>query len=160
MDLLRPDSTYTAPVAGNGHQGRNGDSTAASLSNGKMVAAPEEPPATIDDTGAGEDPAGYGETRAGGELPARLKQSSEYLGWDLRNLEVVDAWQEDELKFFVFQLDAATTNTEAPAEAPRVLFTVNAGDSRPVSAVMITPPSGEEAGVADAPGHDRVDQAR
>ncbi len=83
-----------------------------------------------------------------------LQSSPEYgaISQRVANPKPVDAWQEDGLHFFIFELlrvDGAGAVPPA-AEAPVVIFTMHPEEAAPVSVVAVTPiPGGEHAEVVD-----------
>ena len=59
----------------------------------------------------------------------------------------MDSWQEDELHFFVFRLEAATREA---AEPPMAVFAATSNPREVVSAVIVSPSlDGETAEVVD-----------
>ncbi len=83
-----------------------------------------------------------------------LQSSPEYGAISQRvvNPKPVDAWQEDGLHFFVFELlrDDGDGAVPPAAEAPVAVFTMHPEETTPISAVVVTPiPGGEEAEVVD-----------
>jgi hypothetical protein len=77
-----------------------------------------------------------------------LKRSSAYglIRPRVAALKPLDAWQADELHFFLFQLKAA--DGVSSDSAPQALFAMRADETRPVSALVITPDL--EVGIATA----------
>ena len=68
----------------------------------------------------------------------------------MANPRAVDAWQEEGLHFFVFQLLPADGAAAVPAEPPVAVFAMHPEEPAPVSAVVVTPSaSGTEAEVMD-----------
>jgi hypothetical protein len=62
----------------------------------------------------------------------------------------LDAWQEDDLHFFVFQLrpdDGEEMEHEAESESPVAVFVMDSASDAPISAVVVRP-SGDGAEVA------------
>lgn len=78
------------------------------------------------------------------KLLAPLKRSAEYgaLRPRVANLRPIDAWLEDELHFFVFQLSPTEgqADGETPSgDAPVAVFAMHPASPEPVSAVIVTP---------------------
>jgi len=73
------------------------------------------------------------------------------------DLRPVDAWEEDNLHYFVFRLTPADPGAPPPAEAPLAVFVMQPGTSQPVSAVVVTGREGQ-AEVSDLlrPGDVRI----
>ncbi len=85
-----------------------------------------------------------------------LKRSSEYrtIRPRVAELKPADAWQEEGLHFFVFQLlpleAMDNEDSRSTAEPPMAVFAMHPEVPTPVSAVVVTPSTtGEEAQVID-----------
>jgi hypothetical protein len=88
-----------------------------------------------------------------------LKRSPEYRAIRRRvaSPRPVDSWFDQELHFFVFQLQAAHGSGGNGTEPPVAVFTMHPEAPGPISAVAITPrPDGAEAEVMDLLQPDRV----
>lgn len=75
------------------------------------------------------------------QLLVRLKHSLEYqvIRDRLGSFEPVDAWQEEDLHFFVFQLRAVDSLFANPSEPAVAVFTMHPQRGDMVSAVIVTP---------------------
>ena len=109
--------------------------------------------------------AGDGLPCADAALLLPLKRSHEYRAIRRRvaSPRPVDSWFDQELHFFVFQLQAMNGNGSRShgAEPPVAVFTMHPEAPEPISAVMITPnPNGAEAEVTDLRVPERVYSAR
>lgn len=81
-----------------------------------------------------------------------LKKSPEYrtIRPRVAKPRAIDAWQEEGLHFFVFELKAAESAPAQPSELPVVVFTMHPEETAPVSVAIVTPrPDGEEAEVVN-----------
>ena len=88
-----------------------------------------------------------------------LKRSPEYRAIRRRvaSPRPVDSWFDQELHFFVFQLQCANGAGRNGAEPPVAVFTMHPEAPEPISAVLITPnPNGAEAEVTDLRVPERV----
>ena len=90
-----------------------------------------------------------------------LKRSPEYRAIRRRvaSPRPVDSWFDQELHFFVFQLQAMNGNGSGSngAEPPAAVFAMHPEAPEPISAVLITPnPNGAEAEVTDLRVPERV----
>ena len=85
------------------------------------------------------------------ELLPALRASAEFgsIADRVTDAEPYDAWQEDALHYFVFQLQPNGIESP-PDEPPMAVFVMDGNANDPVSAVSVTPlPDGEEAMVTD-----------
>jgi hypothetical protein len=88
-----------------------------------------------------------------------LKRSSEYRAVRRRvaSPRPVDSWFDQELHFFVFQLQAVNGSGANRAEPPVAVFTMHPEAPEPLSAVVVTPSlNGAEAEVTDLRQPDRA----
>ena len=67
------------------------------------------------------------------------------IGDRVRDRQPTDTWQENELHFFVFDLESEGSDRAADQDGPVAVFAMHPGMGWPVSAVVITPQAGGQA---------------
>ena len=154
VDLRQPDSAYTAPLLGDDHpaQHQNGDGPSQPIHDLKVDAPSDEQTRLQGSASTGQDRDGDERTSADFALLGPLRQSPEYqaIHSRLADPDPADAWQEDDLHFFVFQLLPVEGAGATLVEPPVAVFTMSPEEPAPVSAVVVTPSAnGEEPTVLD-----------
>jgi hypothetical protein len=85
-------------------------------------------------------------------LLAPLKKSPEYrtIRPRVASPQAIDSWQDEEVHFFVFQLNPVEGAAAVLDDPPVVVFAMHPEEPAPVSVVVVTPkPGGEDAEVVD-----------